>query len=37
VISAAAHARCIELLEGGTFNFPETDEGVIVIFTLKKL
>src|SRR6185312_8122863 len=35
VIKAAAHARCIELLEGGTFIFPETGEGVMVMFTLK--
>ena len=35
VRSAAAQARCIELLEGGTFIFPEIEEGVIVIFTFK--
>ena len=35
VISAAAHALCIELLEGGTCIVPETGEGVIVISKIK--
>ena len=33
VISAAAQARCIELLEGGACIVPETADGVIVITT----
>jgi hypothetical protein len=32
VRSAAAHARCIELLEGGAFSFPDTGEGCIDTF-----
>jgi hypothetical protein len=31
-MSAAAHARCIELLEGGACIVPEIGEGVTVIF-----
>ena len=37
VIRAAAHARCMELFDGGTFIFPKMDEGEIVAITDYKL